>query len=149
ANLDGRKRQVDALARRADGEPQVQLLVLCPFRLGGEPAVEPCPRGVEQQRILARFLWKHAFRERGNEHHVEGTPSQAGWTRDKNAAVTAYGRLRLDGRQTFGENLRGFVEGDGSNGRHRPEIGKDSQDVFRPLQHTRGELAKKREPLAP
>ena len=149
ADLQGRERHIEARLRSADGEPQLELFELGAFNLRQQARVEEATRVVEQQRILTRFLWKHALGQSWNEDDVEGTAAELRWARDQHAAVAACGGVGFDGRETVRQDTRRFVEPDGPDRTHRPQIGKDSQDALRPVQHARSECLEMIEPFGP
>ena len=149
AHFNRREGDVQPPCGGADGQPQLQLLQIGPLVLGGQARLQPRSRLVQQQRILARLLRKHALGERRNEDDLERAAAQLRRAGDEDAAVTACGRVRFERRETIREHARRFRQRDRSDAAHRPQIGKDAQHAVRPPQHARRERVEGIEPFGP
>jgi hypothetical protein len=149
ADFHGGKRDVQTRLGRSDRKAQLQFLEVRTVRLKRQPGVEPLPRLVQQQRILARLLRKHPLRQGGDEHDVEAAAAELRGTAHQDPAVPAQRCVGFDGGHPIREDPRRFVERDRSDGAHRPEVREHTQDAVRPQQHARRQRLEQVQPFGP
>ncbi len=156
-NVEARVGQPQAIRRGADGKTQKEAFDLAAIvlnreagRPGVKAGVERLPHLlVEQQRILAQLLRKHALGEAGDEHDLERAAARLVRAANEHTAVAIGWRLLLERAKAFGENISRLLEAHRSDGAHRAQFAEDAQDARRPAQHAWRQLAKALDPLAP
>ena len=104
---------------------------------------------VEQHRILARLLRKHALGQAGDEDDAERAAAGLVRTADEHGAVARSRRLRLQREQPIGQHISRLVERHRSDLAHRPQLGEHAQDIGAVPEHVWREILEAVEPFAP
>ncbi len=161
-DVEPRIRQVQALAGGADRDLQQKALGRgalgarderrARLRMQGgacRTRRERMPRRVEQHRILAQPLRKHALGEAGHEDDAERAAAHLVRAADEHAAVAPRRRVPVERQQPLLQHRARLLERHRPDRRHRSQVGEHRQHAGRPAEHAGRQRGHPIQPLAP
>src|ERR1700722_19834591 len=148
-DVEARERQVQLLARGADGDLQQEALGAAAFLLADQVRIERAAALVEEQRIFTRPLRHDAFGQAGHENDAKAAAPRLVWCADKEPAVPSGRRIPVERDQTVVEDVLRLLERHRTDTGHRPQIGERLEDPGRLPQRPGRQHRKALQPLSP
>ncbi len=148
-DVQPRIRQIQALARRPDGNLQQQSLGAAPLVLPDERPIDRTASLVQQQRILAWPLRDDALCQARHEHDAKRSSARLVRRAHEQASVAARRWFPVERDEAILENVPRFLESNRPHVRHGTEIRQRLPHALGPLQAARSQRVESLDPFPP